>query len=130
MLPCEVLRAHCCCFSLLLTACNLGLISYAGEHNFCTQGSGVGVVSTQAAPARVRRGWVSWVRRWVGGGAPDAVLAAFPLARALTSSAAAALPGMGQKYAALLESGACDERTLLMLLLVRLIVSSVQPAPD
>ena len=90
------------------------------KQTFCVQGSGVGMVSTQAAPARVRRGWGSWVRSWVGGGVPDTVLAAFPLACALTSSAAAELPGTGQKYAALLESGACDERTLLMLLLVRL----------
>ena len=89
------------------------------EEISCVQGSGVGMVSMQAAPARVRRGWGSWVRRWLGGGVPDAALAAFPLACALTSSAAAALPGTGEKYAALLESGACDERTLLMLLLVR-----------
>ena len=78
------------------------------------------MVSTPAARARVRQGWGSWLRSWVDGSAPEAVLAAFPLASALTSSAAAALPGTGEKYAALLESGTCDERTLLMLLLVRL----------
>ncbi|KAK9841855.1 hypothetical protein WJX81_007488 [Elliptochloris bilobata] len=83
------------------------------------QGAGVGVVATEAAMPRMRRGWSAWLWSWAGGGAQDAVLAAFPLSTALTGSTAAALPGgAGAKYAALLELGGCDERTLLMLLLV------------
>lgn len=71
------------------------------------------------ARARTRRTWGGWLRRCAGAGAPDAALAAFPLAAAVTAGAAVALPGVGSVYAELLRSGACDERTLVMLMLVR-----------
>ena len=82
------------------------------------QDAGVGVFANSETQARMRRGWGAWLASWVGGGTPDAVLASFPLATALTPGTAAALEGAGPAYAALLDSGVCDERSLLMLLLV------------
>jgi hypothetical protein len=90
------------------------------------QGAGAGVVATAAARARLRRSWAAWARGWAGGGAPDAALASFPLHSALRAGMSLSVPGAGPKYAALLSSGACNERFLITLLLVR---PPIEPAP-